>query len=65
MFRYVVATIKIETCRYGLNRVPVHQRVCETCNVMEDEFHVNMLCSVFDDISLQLMVNEINQDFKN
>ena len=66
-FRCGVAPIKIETCRYGLNRVPVDQRVCETCNVVEDEFHVIMLCSVFDDIRLQLMVSisEFNQDFKN
>ena len=28
-FRCGVAPIKIETCRYGLNRVPVEQRVCE------------------------------------
>ena len=66
-FRCGVAPIKIETCRYGLNRVPVDQRVCETCNVVEDEFHVIMLCSVFDDIRLQLMVSisKFNQDFKN
>ena len=52
-----VAPIKIETCRYGLNRVPVDQRVCETCNVVEDEFHVMVLGSVFDDIRLQFMVS--------
>ena len=65
-FRCGVAPIKIETCRYGLNRVPVDQRVCETCNVVEDEFHVIMVYSVFDDISLRLMVSisEFNQDFK-
>ena len=65
-FRCVVAPIKIETCRYGLNRVPFDQRVCEICNVVEDEFHVIMLCSVFDDIRLQLKVSisEFNQDFK-
>ena len=38
-----VAPIKIETCRYGLNRAPVDQRVCKTCNVVEDEFHF-MFC---------------------
>ena len=42
-------------------------RLCETCNVVEDEFHVTTLCSVFDDICVQFMVsiNELNQDFKN
>ena len=65
-FRCGVVPIKIETCRYGLNRVPVDQPVCET-NVVEDEFHVIMLCSVIDDIRVQFMVsiNEFNQDFKN
>ena len=31
-FRCGVAPIKIETCRYGLNRVPVDQRVCHICS---------------------------------
>ena len=66
-FRCGVAPINIETFRYGLNRVPVDQRLCEPCNVVENEFHVIMLCSVFDDIRLQFMIsiNEFNQDFKN
>ena len=66
-FRCVVAPINIATCRYGLNRVPVDQRVCETCNEVEYEVHVIMLCSVFDDIRLQFLVSisELNQDFKN
>ena len=37
-------------CRYRLNRVPVEQRVCETCNVVEDEYHVVMDCKIYDDI---------------
>ena len=39
-FRCGVAPIKIETCRYGLNRVPVEQRLCDECNLIEDEFYV-------------------------
>ena len=39
-----------ETCRYGLQRVPVEQRLCETCHVVEDEFHVVMECTLYDDI---------------
>ena len=58
-FRCGVAPIKIETCRYGLNRVPVDQRVCETCNVVEDEFHVIMLCSNLSAITLKCIANEI------
>ena len=49
-FRCGVAPIKIETCRYGLQRVPVEQRLCETCHVVEDEFHVVMECTLYDDI---------------
>ena len=45
-----MARIKLETCRYGLNSVPVEQRVCETCNVVEDEYHVIMDCKIYDDI---------------
>ena len=35
--------------------------------MVEDEFHVITLCSVFGDIRLQFMVsiNEFSQDFKN
>ena len=49
-FRCGVAPIKLETCRYGLNRMPVHQRLCESCNVVEDECYVIMHCSLYDDI---------------
>ena len=41
-FRCGVAPLKIETGRYGVNRVPVEERLCETCNSVEDEFHVLM-----------------------
>ena len=36
MFRCGVAPLKIETGRYGANRVPVEERLCETCNSVED-----------------------------
>ena len=49
-FRCGVAPIKIETCRYGLNRVPVEQRLCDECNLIEDEFHVIMVCTRYIDI---------------
>ena len=35
-FRCGVAPIKIETCRYGLNRVPVEQRLCDEWNLIKD-----------------------------
>ena len=49
-FRCGVAPIKIETCRYGLNRLPVDERLCERCHIIEDEFHVVMLCTLYTDI---------------
>ena len=49
-FRCGVAPIKLETCRYGLNRVPVEERLCEDCGVIEDEFHVLMVCPTYNDI---------------
>ena len=47
-FRCGVAPIKIESCRYCLNRVPVEQRLCDECNLIEDEFYVLMVCTVSD-----------------
>ena len=55
-FRCGVAPIKIETCRYGLNRLPVEQRVCEECQVVEDECHVIMHCTLYTDIRDQLFI---------
>ena len=45
-----VAPIKIETCRYGINRIPVNERLCESCESVEDEYHVLMQCPKYDDI---------------
>ena len=41
---------KIETGRYGLNRLPVNERLCDNCNVLEDEFHVLLKCTLYNDI---------------
>ena len=66
-FRCGVAPIKIETCRYGLNRLPVDQRLCESCNELEDEFHVIMNCGMYVDIRTSLLqsVSTITSDFLN
>ena len=47
---------KIETCRYGLNRLPVEQRVCEECQVVEDECRVIMHCTLYTDIRDQFFI---------
>ena len=66
-FRCGVTPIKLETCRYGflINRIPVDQRLCESCNVVEDEFHVIMHCSLYDEIRTQLFseINNISDQF--
>ena len=48
-FRCGVAPLKIETSRYGVNRVPVEERLREACNSVEDELHVLMKCPLFRD----------------
>ena len=42
-FRCGVAPLKIETCRCGLNRSRAEERLCESCQVVEDRFHVTLL----------------------
>ena len=41
--------MKIETGMYGVNKVQVEERLCETCNSVEDEFHVLMKCPLYRD----------------
>ena len=43
-FKCCVAAIKIETCKYGLNLLPVWQTIREGCQIIEDECHVVMHC---------------------
>ena len=38
---------KIETGRWGRNKVPREERKCDICNVIEDEFHVLVSCPRF------------------
>ena len=59
-FRCRVAPIKLKTCRNGLNRLLVAERVCETCDVVEDEWHVIMQCTLYTDIHIQLYLEICN-----
>ena len=45
--------------------MPVDQRLYESCNVVEDECHVIMHCSLYDDICTQLYteINNISDQF--
>ena len=40
--------------------MPVDQRLCESCNVVEDECHVIMRCSLYVDIRTQLFTEISN-----
>ena len=67
-FRYGVAPINIELCRYCLARIPVEERVCSHCNEVEDELHVLMktVRYMINDIrnQLTLSVNNINPSYQ-
>ena len=43
-FRCDADSIKVKTGRYRLNRVPVEKRLCESCKVIEYEFHALLQC---------------------
>ena len=61
-FRCGIAPIRIETGRYGMNRLPVNERLCEFCdaNEVEDEFHVVMKCSFYTNIRNTLFTSVLN-----
>ena len=61
----VLPPIKIETCRYGLNRVPVEQRLCDECKLIVDEFHVLMVCTRYIGIRTNAMnaISHIDYQF--
>ena len=55
-FRCGVAPIRIETGRYGHNRLPENQRFCFNCQTeVEDEFHVLMFCPLYNDLRNELV----------
>ena len=49
--------LRIETGRYGRNRIERNQRVCQTCNSqeVEDEFHFLLKCDTYSDIRRRLI----------
>ena len=66
-FRCGVAPIRIETGRYGANRVPPEARLCMQCSRIEDKFHVIMQCPLYDDVrssclnSIHVLCHEFNE----
>ena len=65
-FRCRVAPIKLETVRYGQNRIPIDQRLCESCGVVEDEYHVLIECNMYKDIRHNLFneITTVELDFR-
>ena len=57
----------MKTCRYGLNGILVEERLCESCQVVEDEFLVIMVYPLFNDIRSQyiLQLLEAEQSFND
>ncbi len=66
-FRFGVAPIRLETGRY--EHLPVDQRLCEFCNdnAVEDELHVILKCTFYDDLREELFeaAENINNNFMN
>ena len=54
---FLYSGVKIETRRYGANRMPHQERLCETCNVVEDSYHVHVLlqCLIYADFRIQFL----------
>ena len=51
-----MAPIRVETGRYGANRIPVHQRLCPFCDAsVEDEYHFIFECDMYNDERKSLM----------
>ena len=46
--------LKVETGRHIRPRVPREQRVCGTCNIIEDEQHVVFVCPLYQTIRTEL-----------
>ena len=45
-------SLRIQTGRYGANRIPRNERVCVYCslNDIDDELHFICKCPIFDDV---------------
>ena len=50
--------IRIETGRF--ENIDVNQRLCHFCNVIENEMHVMLECSAFDDLSDVLFAKAVS-----
>jgi hypothetical protein len=53
--------LRIESCRYGRNRLERHERICQLCNTqdIEDEFHFILVCNLYQEIRTKFIKNII------
>ena len=49
-FRIGNHKLRIETGRHTKPKIPPQQRICKTCNIMEDEIHFLVDCKLYSDI---------------
>ncbi len=54
----------IEKLRYSYPKIPVKDRLCDTCKVIEDEQHVVMYCTRFE-ASRSRLLKDINEIYVN
>ncbi len=52
------------TCHEGCLCIPVKDRLCDTCKVIEDEQHVVMFCTRFE-ASRSRLLKDINEIYVN
>ena len=60
MFKYIKATSRLRMSSHRLaiesgrlarpNRIPVDERKCQECSVLEDEYHFVIECKLFNDL---------------
>lgn len=66
-FRTGTAPLKCETLRYGSNKIPFDQRICDFCDLHEpeDEVHALIRCPFNRSIRTELfkVANEVSNDF--
>ena len=64
-FRCGVAPLKIETGRY--ENLVVEERICPFCSNIEDEMHVILDCSVYNDLRITLLdkASDMNPGFND
>ena len=50
-------TLKVQRGRQCKPKVPLHQRICKYCNVLEDEKHFLLQCPLYADLRNLLFIH--------